>query len=192
MTDTASHNNELQGVHIELTVEGLGRAAFHDTLGWIWEHVDFLFPIITGQWDYVDAVFPVGILAGLACLFRLILHLADGGRAAGLPRAFITDPHDSKLATWRPYNQWENKRPARTEALAYSPALDDVPRQPPPAPVRERIDLLDGFSHMAYGLFYRLARLYIYYMALSLALCWLFGLGDLGTFFAPLGIGGGS
>lgn len=181
------------GVHVELTVEGLGRDAFGNAMGWIWDRVDVLFPVITGQWSFEEAVIPAGILAGLALLFRLIVHLADGGGAAQIPRALIVDPHDLKLATWRSHNQWERVRSARADGTTcYMPALASVPQQQPPAPVRERIEVLDGSAMLAHGLFYSLARFYVWYLLLSVLVCWIFGVGDLDIFFAVLGIGGRS
>lgn len=177
------------GVHLELTVEGLGRAAFGDALDWIWRQVDVLFPIITGQWDLMDAILPAGILAGLTLLFRLVLHLADGGRAAQAPRALITAPFDHRLATWRSHEQCKDVAQARAEEFVYGPVPGPPATQPPPAPVKERIEVLDGLSHLAHDLFYALLRFYVHYMAFSIAVCWIFGVGDLDTFFAVVGIG---
>lgn len=180
------------GVHVELTVEGLGRETFGNALGWVWDQVDFLFPVITGQWNFVEAIIPAAILAGLVHLFRLIVHLTDGGRAEQIPRALVTGPSNPQLATWRSYHRWEGMLGLRSAQMSHSPALDSMPEQPPPAPVRQRLEILDGCALLAHELFYSLTRFYVYYLALSVAACWIFGLGDLGTFFAVIGIGGGS
>lgn len=172
-------------------MEGLGREAFAAALSWVWQQVDSLFPVITGQWTFVEAIIPAGILAGLVHLFRLIVHLADGGSTAQVPRALIADPHDLKLTTWRSHDQWERTLPTRAEASVYSPMLASVPIQPP-APVRERIKVLDGFATLAHGLFYSLVRFYVWYLGLSVLICWIFGLGDLQILFALFGTGGGS
>lgn len=180
------------GVHVELTVEGLGREAFSNVMGWIWEQVDFLFPVITGQWTFMEAVVPALVLSGLMLLFRLIVHLADGGRVAQTPMALITAPHDLRLATWRSRSQWERMKPGKAEAMFCSPALASALKQPPPTPVRERIEVLDGCALVAHQLFDSLTRLYLQYLGLSVLICWIFGVGDLDVFFAALGMGGGS
>lgn len=185
-----------EGIHVELTVEGLGREAFArafaEVTGWIWERVDVLFPVITGQWTFMEAAVPAGVLGSLMLLSRLVVHLADGGRLSQTPRAMITDPHDTKLATWRSYNQWEDMLHRRAEAPAYGAALGPVPQSPPQAPARERISALDAPALFAHDLFHFLTRNYVNYLGISVLICWIFGLGDLDVFFAALGMGGGS
>lgn len=180
------------GVHVELTVEGIGRQAFAHLASWIWQRVDFLFPVITGQWTLMEAVIPSGILAGLAMLFRLIVHLADGGRVAQLPRAMIAAADDPNLTTWRSHNLFAGMRPTRSGSGLYRPALAFEQHQRPPAPPRERIEVLDGFAMLAHELFAFLSRFYVQYLGLSVLICWIFGLGDLQIAIAMLGTGGGS
>lgn len=182
----------MDGVHVELTVEGLGRDAFGNAIGWIWEQVDVLFPVITGQWNFMEALVPAVVLGGLMFLFRLIVHLADGGRVAQTPRALITGPQNPNLVTWRTYNEWEHMVRLRTDASAYGAALGPLPQSPPEAPGRERIRSLDTSALFAHEIFNVLTRYYVHYLGISVLVCWIFGVGDLNVFFAALGIGGGS
>lgn len=61
------------GLHVELNVEGIARDAFASALSWIWQKVDFLLPIITGQWSLQQAVFYGAALAFMARAAFLVL-----------------------------------------------------------------------------------------------------------------------
>lgn len=180
-----------EGIHVELTVEGLGREEFGNAASWLWDRVDVLFPVITGQWTLMEATVPAVVLGSLMFVFRAIAHLADGGRLSQTPRAMITDPHDPKLVTWRSISRGFGSQANHVFPPAIRAQLESLP-QSPPAPARERIKALDAPALCAYELFEFLIRNYITYFGLSVLICWIFGLGDLDVFFAALGMGGDS
>lgn len=101
-------------LHLEVTVSGVNRDALAEIVGSLWRSVDFLFPIVTGEWDFMRAVVVGGVIGTLAVMTRLVLHLADDGDFGRLPEAAVASPYtpDQRLqalekAARRPAHGWQ-------------------------------------------------------------------------------------
>ena len=62
-----------EDIHVEVSISGLSKDVFGSMMSWIWEVVQPLFPVITGQWSLAET-------ALIAATIALLLMLCDGFR----------------------------------------------------------------------------------------------------------------
>lgn len=149
-----------QGIHVEFTITGISRDLFTSILGWMGEGFEPFFPIMTGAWGLLEtASFTLAMIgAGFAALLirRMLGDRSTDGILAPDIRAGVKDLRDRSEQAPAPAVEISGKQ----SAVALAPAIA----------ASRSVSFI--------------SRIGLYYVALSLAVCWLFGTGDLGVLAA--------